>query len=323
MPHSHKRNDASTLGITLVFLSTFGFALQGVLVKLAYADGASMMAILLWRKLMFLPLFWIVALARLPRKKIFVKKSDIILSALSGGVGFFLVPMISMHALTMINAVIERPLMFTYPIMVIAISSVLERKWPSPLEVLVFFMIQAGTFFLIGGFGNRDLLGHNLVGAGEVLGNALIYAFFVILIQTLVRRIGSIYFTLWALTGATIIVAINSLINWQAAEFIITWRGALLIAMISLTSFPPALMFAEGVKRIGVSKASLVSSTAPLITALFAYLALDEVLLPGQIAGVLIIIMAILAMQKKALQLFIKTKGRPRKKAMPLASLPD
>jgi len=303
-----RRDDSVALGITFAFISTVCFALQGIVVKLAYAEHVSVIAVLFWRKVVYLPFFWIFALITVERDKILIRKSDIIFCLVAGAIGYFLVPRMSITALTLIDVGIERVIMFSFPIMVILINAIIERQFPSKKNILIFLMTEVGTFLLIGGM-EKDILSQNLKGAEIVFAAAIIQAIFVIMTQSLMRRIGTVSFMLWAQTGASIAVIADLGINWVPSNLLVNPRGFILIAMVAALSFPTAFMFTEGVRRIGGSRVSLISSNAPMLTVIFSYLILGEILLPDQLLGAAIVVIAMIIMNGKTL-MQILTPGK-------------
>src|SRR5262249_24064498 len=98
---------------------------------------------------------------------------------------------------------------------------------------------------------------------------------------------------------------------FPSTQSIITAKGWVVIFLVSYLSFLPAIFFSEGVKRIGAARASLISGIGPLMTPVFAYLILGEVLKWGQLCGAVLVVGSIMFLEKKALLVFLK-KSRLR-----------
>jgi drug/metabolite transporter (DMT)-like permease len=60
--------------------------------------------------------------------------------------------------------------------------------------------------------------------------------------------------------------------------------------------FVPALMQAEGIRRIGAERGAVVSTAGPPMTIALAWLVLDERMSPWQFAGVAAIVAGILVL---------------------------
>jgi len=87
--------------------------------------------------------------------------------------------------------------------------------------------------------------------------------------------------------------------------FLAQWRGryvpeepgawVLLAALALVSTFIPVLTLALGIKRIGASKAALVSFIGPVSTAVLAWLILGEEMDLVQLAGMGLVIAGVLA----------------------------
>ncbi len=304
----NEQDDAILLGLILTLLASLCFSLQGIITKLAFAEGVTLTTLLFYRKLIFLPFLWAYCLIRLPKQQVFPEKRNIMIAIATGVVGYFVVPMLSFGALKFINANIERIILYTFPLFVILFTAMLERKVPARKHIAVFVITQIGIFLLMGG--GSDMLHTNLIGALLVLAASIIMGGFVIMTQVITRKVGTIIFILWALTGASLAIAIQSIFLWPSNSLVLNAKGFSLVMLLIFFSFPPAIMFSEGIKRIGGSRAALISGAAPLMTIFFAYMILDEVLYPSQLLGATIIILAIVLLEKRAIGVLLKRKKK-------------
>lgn len=305
---NYNNDEVVAFGVVLVILSAFFFSFQGILVKFAYQEAITLSALLFWRKVFFLPLIWAFALKKFPRDKIFVAKKDILISASAGAVGYMVVPYLSFTALKEIEAGIERILIYTFPLFVIIINSILERKLPEKKHIIIFFIMQIGVVLLMGAIEGAALIAKNLKGSSLVMGSAIGMAVYIIMMQNTVKRIGTFSFILWAITGAGICMFLYYLFFIPFEEMRETNRQYLIIFILALASFLPAMVFSEGVKRIGGARASLISGIGPFMTILFAYIILDEVLTLSQIFGGAIIVFSIAILERQALSRFLMRK---------------
>lgn len=303
----NRKHDSMALGVIFVLIASVCFGLQGVLVKYSYGYNVSIMAMMLWRKAMFLPFFWVVMLARYPKEKIFSGKF-IPISFAVGVVGYYVIPMISFQALKIIGAGIERMVLYTFPAFVIIFNSLMEKRLPPKKHIMAFLVIQFGIFLLMGGASGLHILKANLTGTYLMMGDALVMAFYVIATQYITRHIPSMVFMLWAITGAACITTLQSVLTWDHVQLAASGKGFLMIFLTMSCSFPPAIMFAEGIKRIGGSRAALINGTTPMLTIVFAYLILNEVLLPLQLVGAALTVVALIVLEGKAMGLLLKRR---------------
>ena len=113
------------------------FAAKGILAKSLYAEGVGYELLVTVRALIALPLFWAFAIWR-EGLDVIRKTSPraIGIAALAGFVCYYIGALTDFYALTMIDASIERVLMFSYPALVVLFASVLTRSWPKPIALM-------------------------------------------------------------------------------------------------------------------------------------------------------------------------------------------
>ena len=76
--------------------------------------------------------------------------------------------LVDFHALELIDASIERVLLFSYPALVVLIGSFMRRRAPERRVVLTMLLTYVGIFFAMGGVDLHELR-QNLYGASLVL----------------------------------------------------------------------------------------------------------------------------------------------------------
>ena len=104
------------------------FAAKGILAKSLYADGVGFELLVTVRALIALPLFWAFAIWREGAATIRNTSPRAIGVAALAGAGCYYVGALSdFYALTLIDASIERVLLFSYPALVVLFASVLTR----------------------------------------------------------------------------------------------------------------------------------------------------------------------------------------------------
>ena len=69
-----------------------------------------------------------------------ITRRDIGLAIFAGILCYYLGALANFYALTIIDASVERPLLFAYPIFVVLIKMAIERKAPSPRVVLALIL---------------------------------------------------------------------------------------------------------------------------------------------------------------------------------------
>jgi drug/metabolite transporter (DMT)-like permease len=275
------------------------FACKGLLAKQLYALNVNFELLVCIRATIALPLFWWYSASREGLRSILGTPLPAIASAaVAGFLCYYIGALTDFYALTMIDASIERVLLFSYPAMVVLFTSLRARRWPSRSVVTAAAMAYAGIFFAIGGF-DQHAFRANLLGAGLVLISALTYAIYFMIGEKYTRQIGSARYTLFAMSAAAVALLLHTLlrhgVSGIAAIPPLGWWWLILLGVLCM--FVPALMQAEGMRRIGAQRGSVVSTMGPPTTVLLAWALLGERLSGWQIAGVVLIIASVLLLE--------------------------
>ena len=107
------------------------FASKGIIAKRLYDMGVGFEALVAIRALIALPLFWAFALSRDGAKVVRgTRPRAALAAALAGFLCYYLGALLDFQALTLIDASIERVLMFSYPAVVVLFTAVQTRRWP-------------------------------------------------------------------------------------------------------------------------------------------------------------------------------------------------
>ena len=286
-------------GALFVALAAMLFATKGIFAKQLYALGVGYVALVAIRATLALPLFWAFALRRDGWAVIRGTPAPAIATAAAvGALCYYAGALLDFLALTMIDASIERVLIFSYPAMVVLFTALRDRQ-PPPRRVLAAAVLTyLGIYFTMGGFDQTELRA-NLYGALLVLGSALSYAVYFLVSEKYTRELGSPRFTLFAMTAAAACLIPHFLFTRDAGAELsaITPAAWLLLALISvLCMFLPALLQAEGVRRIGAQRGAVLSTVGPPTTVLIAWALLGERLGGWQWLGIALIVGGILAL---------------------------
>lgn len=286
-------------GAALVAGGAMLFGAKAVVAKLIYARGLDYESVVVLRSVLALPLFWAWALHHGAAGAIRRSRWQVVaMAALAGALCYTLGSLLDFYALTLIDAGLERALLFTYPAMVVLAIAVLARRRPAGNVTLALAMTWLGVALAVGVF-ERDLLAANTVGAACVLACAATFAAYFLLSERYIREVGPLAFTAFAMSGAAL-----GLVAWYLPRHAAlpavpdgaTW--GLLGALVVLCTVAPVLMVAEGVKRIGAERGALVSTVGPPFTILVAWAVLGERLHLGQLAGAALIVAGILVVER-------------------------
>jgi drug/metabolite transporter (DMT)-like permease len=286
------------IGASAVMVAAMLFATKGIFAKHLYDMGVSVEAVVTVRAVLALPLFWWFAIYREGLRKILdTPREALIAAAAVGALCYYFGALIDFIALTMIDASIERVLIFSYPAMVVIVTCWRDRAWPSPAVTTATLLTYLGIFFTMGGFDLIELKA-NLLGAMLVIGSAMTYTVYFLISEKYTRQIGSSRFALFAMTAAPACLVPHFLWTQDVGSLseISASGWALLLALGVLCMFFPALLQAEGVRRIGAQLGAVLSTAGPPTTVVIAWLTLDERLNLWQWLGMALIVLGILAL---------------------------
>jgi drug/metabolite transporter (DMT)-like permease len=287
------------VGAACLALAAMLFATKGIFAKQLYSMGVGFEALVTIRAVVALPLFW--AFAHRGGGLAAVRSASpraIVAAAAAGALCYYAGALLDFWALTMIDASIERVLIFSYPAMVVLFTSVRDRAPPSRRVLFATALSYLGIFFTMGGFDLVELRA-NLFGAMLVLGSALSYAIYFIVSEKYTREIGSAPFTVLAMTAAAACLVPHFWLTRDACAELAAitpaaWMLLLVIGVVCM--FIPASLQAEGVRRIGAQRGAVLSTVGPPTTVVLAWALLGERLNAWQWLGIALIVAGILVL---------------------------
>lgn len=300
----HRR--PALIGGLLVASGAVLLAAKGLFAKQLYALGLSFNDVAAIRSVMAVPGFALLACLyrgrNTPTDDYTVPRNDVLLAVFAGLLCYYLGALANFYALTIIDASVERPLLFAYPIFVVLITTVMTSKPPSPRILLALVMTVCGVVLVTDAL-NTELSSTEWSGMAWILFCSLSIAIYFLISDELTQRLGSGPFTLIAMTAA----ATGMAVHYQFAE---GWGNVdltptawwTLIALVVFSTVLPLFLMAEGVRRVGAPKAALISTLGPPATALMAYQLTGEVLSAGQLCGIGLVVIGVLALEFKRSQ---------------------
>jgi len=226
-----------------------------------------------------------------------LSRQDVLLAIFAGVLCYYLGALANFYALTIIDASVERPLLFAYPIFVVLISSAIDRKPPSPRVILALLLTSLGVVLVTDAL-NTTLTEAEWSGMGWIGFCSISIAIYFLISGELTQRLGSGVFTLIAMTAAALGFAMHYQVvrGWQSiamgADAWVTLTG-----LVVFSTVLPLFLMAEGVRRVGASRASLISTMGPPATAIMAYELTGEILSVGQLVGIVLVVVGVLALE--------------------------
>ena len=275
------------------------------MVKLAYVYHVDVETLLVLRMGFSAPLFLALGIWSLGRESApALSGRDIRLLVILGVLGGYLPMWLNFAGLSYVSAGLERVILFLYPTMVVLISAMLYQHKITWVEVFSLLTSYAGVSLAVG----HDLTvmksgaGDTVLGALLVAASALTYAGYLVFSGRLIPRMGSATFTSAIMLVVGIAAAVHfSLTSHHTALLHLppqVYGLSLLMAVIA--TFLPSVLLNSGIRRIGSSRASLVSAIGPVSTIFLAYIFLGESITAMQLAGTGLVLVGVLAISLKA-----------------------
>ena len=287
------------MGMFYVAGAAILFASKGLFSKALYARGVGFELLVTVRALLAMPLFiWFAIRSRdraaagtpIPWKACAG-------AAVAGITCYYVGAMVDFWALELIDASIERVLLFSYPALVVLIGSFMRRRAPERRVVLAMAVTYVGIFFAMGGVDLAELR-TNLFGASLVLLAALTTAIYFLIGERFVHVLGSTRFAAIGMSSSAIVLALHFAVFRSFDEVrALDAHAWLLLAILGIACmFLPGLMQAEGVRRVGAQRAAIGSTVGPPTTIVLAALFLGERLNGWQLAGSAMIVASVLVL---------------------------
>ncbi len=218
--------------------------------------------------------------------------------SLVGGVLMFLYLALLYLSIGLIETGIASTLFFTYPIFTSLFSWRFLGIPPTKFRSMVMVVVLVGTFMAIP-YTQTTSDSYNGIGVIFGIGSGLAYAFYTVNAQKSFETIHPVPFT-WISFATALGLSATSLLIWQGDYADLNWTpmwvGGLLSAIVTLSGH---LMFNYGIKLIGATTAATIGATNPSLTAILAWLTIQETINGLQILGIVIVTMGILLLSQE------------------------
>jgi drug/metabolite transporter (DMT)-like permease len=279
------------VGVAMALAGVVCFSLRPILIKLAYAYVRDPVTLLALRMLFSLP-FFVAAAAWAGRgeRRDPVGARDAAAIVFLGFIGYYFSSFVDFLGLQYISAGIGRLILFLYPTLVVVLSFAFLRKRPSGRELVALVVTYSGIGLVM----SQALGGDNVdlpLGAGLVFASAVGYAIYLVAGSQVVRRVGSVRFTAYAMTVASVICIVQFLLLRPVSALDMPRAVyGLALAMALASTVLPVFITSEALRRIGANQVALVGALGPVTTIFFGWLGLDERMTPIQLLGAALVL---------------------------------
>ncbi len=285
----HSPKSQLTTGLLLAAAGAMAFSGKAIIVKLAYRHGVDAVTLLMWRMLLALPLFVLMAWWA-GRGQARLSRADWLGVLGLGFCGYYLSSFLDFWGLEFISASLERLILYLNPTLVLLLGWILFKKRITQRQGVAMAISYSGVLLVFGH--ELGLAGpHAAWGALLVFLSATSYAIYLTYSGQLVQRLGSA-----RLVGLATSVACGFcllqfvLLKPLAAALVpepVLWLSLLNAIVCTVL---PVLMVMMAIERIGPSLAAQTGMIGPMFTLLMGVWILDEPFNMWIIAGTVLVL---------------------------------
>jgi drug/metabolite transporter (DMT)-like permease len=289
------------IGLLLAAGAVLAFSVRPIFIKLAYAYVRDPVTLIALRMIFSLPFFlfaaWWAQRGKAPNP---IAKRDAWAILVLGFMGYYVASFLDFLGLQYIAAGLARLVLFMYPTIVVLLSWLFLRKQPQGRELVALLLTYAGLALVLAKSiaGQHD---HLALGAGLVFGSAIAYAIYLVAGTQVIRRVGSVRFSAYALMVASACCIVQFLLLRPLSALALpapVYGYAIAIAV--LCTVLPVFMTAEALKRAGANPVAIMGALGPVSAIVLGYFGLDEVMGVQQIAGAILVLLGVVMVTLKS-----------------------
>jgi drug/metabolite transporter (DMT)-like permease len=286
-------------GVLLCIGSAAGFGAMGIFGKLSYDEGATVGTLLASRFALGALLFWALVLAtrRLGALRA-MSRRDVLMALGLGAIGYSAQAGCYFSALDRIDASLLALLLYTFPTMVTVAAIAIGRERGSRRTAAALGLASGGLVLVLAGAASGSL---DPVGTALGLGAAVVYTTYILVSDGVAGRVDPIALSTLVCTGAAVSLAVVGTLDGDLQPAAVSSTGLLWLGAIALVSTVGAIsLFFAGLRIVGPSATSILSTFEPVVTVALAFVVFGESLGPAQLAGGALVLAAVVVVSAPA-----------------------
>lgn len=272
-----------------VVISAIAFGAIPVFARAAYDAGSDPISVLFFRfSIASIVMIPFIAVQKIP----FPRGRFLLGLMLMGGIGYVGQSFCYFTALTMASAGLVAILLYLYPAIVVILSSLLFKERITGLKVSALILALTGTVLTIGLGGGGSLLGIALAMTAP-----LIYSAYILAGSKITKEVEILSSSTVVMISASFVFgALIAVKGLNVPQTLMGWGGVLAIALISTVI--AIIAFFAGLKRVGPTNASMLSTFEPVTTVVLAAIVFGEEIGFMRVVGGVLILMAVILLAK-------------------------
>lgn len=276
-------------GALFIAGSAIGFGAMAIFGKVAFGSGASTTTVLFFR---FLAAGTLMVLLMGSMRQQWPRGRDLAVLVLMGGLGYAGQAFCFFSALRHATAGLTGLLLYLYPALVLIGSAILGRRKLTLAKVLLALLALFGIMLTVTGG-----LAGTPTGIAFGVGAAFVYTVYILVGEGVTGRTGAVGAGSVIMLSAAAVFGTATVL--EGPSYPATAEGWLAMAAIAVVStLMPIVFFFAGMRRLGASDASTLSTLEPVVTLLLAYFFLGEKLGLLQALGSGLVIAAVVVLTR-------------------------
>jgi drug/metabolite transporter (DMT)-like permease len=280
------------LGITYIIISAASFGTLAILGHYARAAGIDTFTLLFLR---FTIAALIMAGILLLRREGLPRGKPLALLIGMGAIGYVGQSFCYLTATQYASAGLVALLLYLYPVFVAILSVIFLKERLNRVKVIALALATTGVALIV------DPQGGQWLGIALAIGAAAIYSVYIIVGAGVMKTVSAISSSTVIFASAGLVYGVLMALN--GPRWPTTTDGWLIVAATVLIATVIAVVtFLAGLKRIGPTDASMLSTLEPVVTVTLAALLLDETLQPITLLGGVLILIAVIVLTRSELR---------------------
>lgn len=280
-------------GLILCLVSAAAFGSMAIIARGAYSAGVTIPTLLVGRFLIAAVVLWLlVGMLRtaLPARALGGKAVAI------GAVVYALQAALFFIAVSRLSATLAALLLYTYPFLVFLIGLARGQERASSDRIVPLAMAGVGVAVVLVGGAETGAI--DPVGVAAALGAAAVYTAYLLTASHVVERAEPLAASALMMTGAAGATAIAAVgagdLQTGFAPSGWVWLAALALGSTVIGVWA----LTAGLRRVGATNASIISTSEPIVTVGLAILILGEQLTIVQFIGAAAVVLALILLQR-------------------------
>lgn len=276
-------------GILYTMISAVAFGIMPILAKITFNKGANAFTIVFFRSFWAIFMLWVFLLYK--KISFRINKEQIKTISILGIIGYTCTTLTLFLSYNYISVGLATTLHFIYPILVTIASIILFKEKIYSNKILAVFFSAAGIFLLIG----KSNAHINIKGIFLALLSGAFYSYYILgIAHSKIKNMNNFLLTFYLSIAAVIFLFFTGIFTHSFSFKMQTSAWIISIIIAFLTSILAVIFFQLGIKMIGASNASILSTLEPITSIILGVILLHENISFKTILGSILIIMSVI-----------------------------